>query len=196
MTRTLTRLLPALVLLTGGCVTMDMPDWMPGKSPPPVGKPLRVVGFWEPRVEFAPDTSNNGKPQPGLVGRVYLLGKDDLPITAEGTLAVELYDVTGLAELPIEQQVPRPMLRNVYLPDNLRVLANRNAVGWGYTVWFPWTDCYSPAINRVQMVVRFYPANGAPMISTTPTLVTLAQSNGKALAGSGTQTTVVGKPKN
>jgi hypothetical protein len=191
----LTRLLPALVLLGGGCVTIDMPDWLPCKDKPPVGKPIRVDGFWEPRVEYAPDTCNNGKPQPGLLGRVYLFDKAGLPVTADGVLTVELYDVTGLAELPIEQQVPRFLDGINYQPDALQLLASRNAIGWGYTVFFPWMRNYNPAINRVQVVLRFQPANGAPGISMPPTLVSLSHANGKPLPGSTQQTTVVGKPK-
>jgi hypothetical protein len=148
-------LLAALLLAPGCAVT----EYFTVKNGPPAGAhPCQVVTTWINQVQYAPDTVHNGTPMPGIVGRVYLFGETiDYPQVADGSMVVELYDDThGPAEKALEQWVLDPV--------SLKKFAKKDTIGWGYSLFLPWTTC-RPDVTKVHLTCRFDPAGGTPLFA-------------------------------
>jgi hypothetical protein len=129
--------------------------------------PVKITSWWENRVVFPQDTVS-GQPMPSLVGCVYLLAEDDgNPLACDGTLYVELCDVSRLA--PGES--PTPLERWTLDKASLKKLLRKDIVGQRYTVPLPWGS-YRPDITKVQLQLTFVPDKGTP-IHASPAQVTL-----------------------
>src|SRR5439155_4906861 len=125
-----------------------------------------------------------GTPGPGLAGRVYLFGPEiKFPLTGDGGLEVLLSDETS-GEL---------VQKEAWMidADTLKKLLRRDQIGWGYTVFLPWTT-YRPEITKVRLKVCYLPAHGTPLYSEVP--VTIAPENG-IVTNTLTKTESFGKPK-
>ncbi len=168
-----------LVLLSG-CVTFD-PFQGPPESPPS-GAPCRVVVTWRQEVYFTPDPTRGGEPIPGIVGRLYLFGKDmGHPLGTSGSVIVDLYECHPSSP-------SQPILLEEWRIDKetLARLMQRDGIGWGYTLFLPWST-YRPDRRHVQLRTRFEPEGGVPLYadiaplqlrdeSTKPTLTAVTPS--------------------
>ena len=113
------------------------------------------------------DIVNQGAPLKGIAGRLYLFGPDGFPLVGEGSVTVDLCDMTpettgGQPKLIERWEIDR---------ETLRKLAKKDMIGWGYTLFLPWST-YRPEINRVQLQVRYAPDKGLPLFSSQ-SMVTL-----------------------
>jgi hypothetical protein len=149
-----------------GCVTLPKSE----KDEMPHGQVYQAVTTWNHQVVFAPDPVHGGAEQPGLVGRLYLFGKEiSFPLIEEGSLVVDLYDDTqpppqtesGPTSGP-GQQTPLEEWR--FDPVSLKKLAKKDMIGWGYTVFLPW-GTYRPEINQVHLKVRYVTAKDIPFFA-------------------------------
>ena len=151
-----------------------------GQAAEPGQKPAAIccqaVLTWSNKVHYAPDTVNGGVPTPGLVGRLYLFGdRIDYPLVGDGSLIVDLYNDTS--GTPAEQ----PLERWHIDADTMQRLLRRDTIGWGYTLFLPWSSC-KPEITRVRLTARFDPRHGSPLFAPTST-VTLEHPGPAAAAG-------------
>jgi hypothetical protein len=142
-----------------GCVVTN--PFQASKEEPPLGFAQKVEAAWEGRVMVTQDIVNNGAPLKGIAGRLYLFGADGFPLVGEGSVTVDLCDVTpettgGQARLIERWEIDR---------ETLRKLAKKDMIGWGYTLFLPWST-YRPEINRVQLQVRYAPDKGLPLFSS------------------------------
>lgn len=166
-------LLLCLVLL-GGCVTVERPPlWT---DAPPTGAPCHVVTTWKNQVYFTPDPTRGGAPSPGLVGRIYLFGKEvSYPIACQGSATVDLYDCT-----PVPGRGPVLIEQWRIDKDTLARLLHKDGIGWGYTLFLPW-GTYRPDLRFVQMRLRFEPPAAYPLYAEI-SQVTLQDDNRPAMA--------------
>ena len=154
-----------LLLLCAGCVTNQ--PWLAHKEPVPVHI-SQVHSNWEGRLHVTEDVVNGGRPLAGLVGRLYLMGPDlGAGQKGDGSVVVDLYDATnvhtGTKPVRLEQWQ--------FSQNNLDKLLRKDPIGWGYTLFLPWST-YRPDINRVQLQVTYTPAKGAALYAP-PAMVTL-----------------------
>ena len=152
--------------LCAGCTsfaTFTAPTVMT-ESPKPAGNCCQIVATWLNRVHYEPDPTNGGVPTPGIVGRLYLFGPEiEKPLVGDGSIQVDLFDDSG--PKPGEQ----PIERWVIDPDTLHRLLRQDIVGWGYTLFLPWTT-YKRDIVKVHLTVRYDPKQGTPLYTPSSPL--------------------------
>lgn len=145
----------ALLVLTAGCVGLDLVA-----NAPPAVPPVQAVATWQPYVLFAPDPARNGATAAGLAGRLYLFGPQlDHPIAAEGRLQVRLFP-----DPPDPAKPDTPLEVWEIDADTLRGKLQRDAIGWGYNLLLPW-GTYRPELSHIRMTVRFDPVQGVPLFA-------------------------------
>ncbi|MFM7540654.1 MAG: hypothetical protein ACKO9Z_13445 [Planctomycetota bacterium] len=163
------------VLMAQGCVTMPV-DKSQAEKPPAEKKPTKhvrkihkgakvpcqLVSTWKNEVIHVADPVHGGSATPGLAGRFYLFGEEvDSPIEAEGTLIVDLYD---LSKGPSAAQTP---LENWQIdPVTLKKLKRKDPVGEGYTLFLPWAT-YRPDITRIQLKLKYDAGGEFPLYGDT-----------------------------
>ena len=145
-----------VLLLTSGCVGKNFLHSGKGDAP----TLSKVATSWNNKVVYAPDPTRGGAPEPYLMGRMYLFGPGDGSIVAAaGSVIVDLFDATprGPGTEPV-------MLEELRLdPETLRKLVKEDTFGKGYSLPFVWRT-YRPDIAQVNMIVRFEPLKGQPLI--------------------------------
>jgi hypothetical protein len=129
-----------------------------------------VATYWEPQVTFTPDPTRNGTPIPGLVGRLFLFGEDKgRPLAGEGAVIIDLYDPDH--PRGDDQGTVIPLERWQIDKDTLARLLRRDPIGWGYTLFLPWST-YRPDLTKLLLRAQYAPVKGMP-IYTGGSLVTL-----------------------
>jgi hypothetical protein len=117
--------------------------------------PCKALTCWQPQVQYRPDPVRDGAPGPVLVGRLYLLnGEIKQPVSAEGSVVVDLYDVAGSREVKLEEWRIDA--------ETLNRLLKRDPIGWGYTLSLPWST-YRTGVSQVVLKTRFAPLQGPPL---------------------------------
>jgi hypothetical protein len=172
-------LLAPLVLWVTGCTAL--PALWPTSDKPPTGPACQVMATWVRDVVTTPDPVHQGAPTLGLAGRVYLFGPEvDYPLAGDGGLVVDLYDDSH----PVAGQGPKLIEEFRFDPATLHRLLKRDVIGWGYTVFMPWST-YRPDITQVHMRVCYQPHEGAPLYAegASMTLGTGDAATGPAVAG-------------
>jgi hypothetical protein len=162
-------LVMAASALSAGCATTD---WMTAKGLTTAPAACQMMAIWPPHLEYAADPANNGKPLPGLAGRVYLFGPNlKEALIGDGSLTAEAYD---------DAEEPTLLERWEIDPTTLKRLAKEDGlVGWGYTVYLPWTK-RSPDLTKMRKVLlrlKYQPPKGMPLY--TENLITLSPGNGR-----------------
>jgi hypothetical protein len=124
----------------------------------------QAVAQWSNHVHYEPDPINGGVPMPGIVGRLYLFDSEiKYPLVGDGGILVSLFDDSAgkPSEKPIEVW---------YIdPDTLQRLARKDFVGWGYTLFLPWST-YKREITNVHLTVRYDPKQGSPLYTPSAPL--------------------------
>lgn len=152
-------------LCFGGCAPMapftsisnSMPSLSSDGPPAAATNVCQVVVQWNKNVHYEPDPVNGGVPTPGIVGRLYLFGPTiDFPQAGDGSLMIDLFIDSD--SKPGEKPVERWCID----PDTLRRLLRKDMVGWGYTLFLPWTT-YQRDVTNVHMTVRYDPKSGNPL---------------------------------
>jgi hypothetical protein len=160
--------LAAVVCLAVGCASVG--TLVPDVVGPPTGPVSEVATYWEPQVTFTPDPTRNGTPIPGLVGRLFLFGEDKgRPLAGEGAIIVDLYDPDH--PRADDQGTVIPLERWQIDKDTLTRLLRRDPIGWGYTLFLPWST-YRPDLTKLLIRAQYAPVKGMP-IYTGGSLVTL-----------------------
>lgn len=154
--RNVRRWLRVVLLLAAptGCQSMSPAKHFDG--PPKPAEASQLVATWSNKVHFVPDVVNNGKPLPGIVGRIYLMDRKDLLQTGEGQFVAELYDDSG--PTPGGQLIEKWQIDG----ETAKKLLTKDYVGWGYTMLLP-LGSYRPDLNKVHMVMRYEPEKGQPL---------------------------------
>jgi hypothetical protein len=157
-------LVAVMLLGSVGCVAVDSfvleAGMLPGAEPA-----AQVVAMWCNQVATTPDPAHNGEPVKGLAGRIYLFGPHiDRPVTGDGSLVVDLF--TGPIDHAPPEQPPAPLEEWRFDRDTLHRLLRRDAVGWGYTVFLPWST-YRPDISHIYLKVRYEPRTGGPLYAAS-----------------------------
>lgn len=155
----------AAAALSTGCESLEKHSAKEGfnmgflkKKEPPV----QVVSTWKPEVVFVPDPANQGRPNPGLVGRVYLFQQDmGTASTWDGKLEVDLYDL-GVAQ----GTAPTHMERWEYDGASLAKLVRKDPIGEGYTLFLPW-GTYREDVQKVQLKLKFDYGGTFPLYGDT-----------------------------
>ena len=153
--RYLVAIIAALAL--AGCDTFDayQVTW-PVHEGPVVGEVHQILALWADGVVVQPDPQRHGTPTPGFSARVYLFGPDLAePVATDGTLTILLYDE------PMGQVGKPAVPREVWKIDaaSLERVLKKDGLGWGYSLWVPWTT-YAPDVRRVRLVVKHEAPNG------------------------------------
>jgi len=151
-------LLPMVLCLLAqaGCATFDQcsVSWL-GADSGNHGEVAQLAALWADGVDVRPDPTQGGAPTPGFAGRLYLFGADcKESFVADGTITVQLYDDAQAASKPA---VPREVWN--ITEDCLAKVLTKDALGWGYDLWLPWSN-YQKNINKVALVVVYKPKAG------------------------------------
>jgi hypothetical protein len=159
-----TGLFAVFLAALGGCAPLMSFVAPVNEQPKPSPDCCQAVAQWSNRVHYEPDPTNGGVPTPGIVGRFYLFDsqvKDSL--VGDGSVLVSLFDDSGptASEKPIE----------IWFidADTLQRLLRRDTIGWGYTLFLPWTT-YKREINNVHLTVRYDPKQGSPLYTPSSPL--------------------------
>jgi hypothetical protein len=160
------KLLLITVVLLGSCGCVAVDSFVLDASIPPWPQPAaQVIAMWCNQVATTPDPAHNGEPLKGLAGRVYLFGPNiDSPVTGDGSMVVDLYTEAADHGPPVQSSAPLEEWR--FDRDTLHRLLRRDAVGWGYTLFLPWST-YRPDINHVYLKVRYDPRTSGPLFAST-----------------------------
>lgn len=153
-----------LICCTSGCVNLG--SFVAEEDKPPCGEICQIVAAWNNEIVLAPDPYHNGKPNPGIAGRVYLFGHSvDFPRAGDGKITVDLFDLAR--QTPNGD--PVPLERWEFDPVTLRRLLKRDTIGWGYTLFLPW-GTYRPDIPvwNVMLKVHYQGANGVSFFTENP----------------------------
>jgi hypothetical protein len=157
-------LVAVMLLGSCGCVAMDS-FVLDAAMPPGPHAAAQVIAMWCNQVATTPDPAHNGEPVRGLAGRVYLFGPNiDCPVTGDGSLVVDLYVEAVDHAPPAQSSAPLEEWR--FDRDTLHRLLRRDAVGWGYTLFLPWST-YRPDITHVYLKVRYDPRTGGPLYAAS-----------------------------
>jgi hypothetical protein len=140
------------LLCAPGC-TLDQVWTAKDGGPSAAGRPCELATAWVNAVQYTPDVAHDGKPTPGLVGRLYLFDSSEkYPLVGDGSVLITLYDDThGPAQQPLEQWDIDPVA--------LRKFLKKDVVGWGYTLFLPWGSC-RPDVTKVHLTCKYQPAHG------------------------------------
>lgn len=146
-------LLAVLALVLPGCVTTE--SWVFSKKQPLSDQAVSEVATQWHGLGVTQDSANKGQPLPGIVGRMYLFPSDrSPPVLAEGKAVV---DMTFLNE------EGKPSTGHwEFDSKTLQLLARKDMVGQGYTLFLPWPS-YNPSVTQVQMRVSFVTPKGLPV---------------------------------
>jgi hypothetical protein len=145
--------------MAAGCVSLA--SLVPDTDAPPTGPICEVATWWNPQVVFSPDPTRHGTPIPGLAGRLYLFGENKgVSLSGEGSVVIDLFDPARAdgqgGVMPVEEwKIDK---------DTLQRLQRRDAIGWGYTLFLPWST-YRPDFTKLTMRARFEPVKGEPIYS-------------------------------
>ena len=125
--------------------------------------PSQIVARWNNTVGVSPDPVHGGRPQAGLVGRVYLFGpKMDIPLEGDGTLTVELFN-------PAEHGRdggPKLIEKWIISPQDFHRLKRPDVFGNGYSLFLPW-GTYRPDLTEIHLRVCFQQKTGAPLYANS-----------------------------
>ncbi len=126
----------------------------------PTAKVTQVVSTWNREVVFLPDIVHGGASAPGLVGRMYLFGGEDVgcPLLGDGALTVILYDDSDVPHGGESKQLEAWHYKN----PELKLLLKRDIVGWGYSMFLPWST-YRPDLTSIHFKLCYQPAKGLPI---------------------------------
>jgi hypothetical protein len=143
-----------VIIALPGCILTE--SYVNFDSNKPTGDVAKVMAIWQPAVASTPDPVHGGDPLPGIAGRVYLFGPDlSLPLVGDGTIVVDLYsDMAGAGKEPLEEWR--------FDKASLKLLLKRDAAGWGYTMFLPWST-YRPDISHVHLRLRYERPNTLPI---------------------------------
>src|SRR5262245_57049655 len=137
----------ALACLSTGC--MSTAQWFSPNAghSKAAGPPQHMEAFWGKGVEWIPDPTKNGQPDPVLSCRLYFFAGEDVGYTskADGTLTVDLYDDSGRASGQPSKHLEEWVFNSEVLPKMLQKDAR---LGDGYTIGLPWPS-YRPDIRQV-----------------------------------------------
>lgn len=127
--------------------------------------PVQIVSTWKPEVVFVADPANQGRPNPGLAGRVYLFQQDlGTSATWDGKLEIDLFDL-GVAQ----GTVPVHLERWEYDAASLSKLIRKDPIGDGYTLFLPW-GTYREDIQKIQLKLKFDHGGTFPLYGDTGTI--------------------------
>ncbi|MFL5243506.1 MAG: hypothetical protein ACJ8FY_15485 [Gemmataceae bacterium] len=148
------------VFFLSGCMGGTTREFFAAKPEgPPSGGICEVAAMWKNEVVFTPDPANGGRKTPGIAGRLFFFDeKKDFPKAGEGAVVVDLYDMTHS-----DPKANTPPLEEWRVDkDTLQRLYRHDTVGWGYTVFLPWTT-YRPDLTHIELKVRYVPVKGTPL---------------------------------
>ena len=149
--RGLAALSAVCLILASGCTTLDV--GLGCGDGPPRGDVRSVQVRWFPEIASAPDSTRGGAENKGIVGRLYLSGAIALKecYEAEGDVTVFLYNDS----VPVEQGMEQTPMEGWKIDRvTLQKLARKDVVGWGYTLFLPWSS-YRPDVTRVHMKLQY-----------------------------------------
>jgi len=153
----------ALQVYGAGCVGLDTKPSSISSTPPNFGGVIcQVQSTWESQLLFTNDTEHNGRPVPGLAGRVFLFGPDmKNTLRGKGIMVVDLYDTQQLGKDGNPKLLQRWNIDKVSLDQLFR----QQFLGWGYTLFLPWPE-YQPSVKRVIVQVGYHPEKGSPVFGS------------------------------
>jgi hypothetical protein len=132
-------------------------------------KVSNVLAMWS-GLRVTQDTVNGGRPLPGIVGRLYLMGEDSA-VDASGTVTVLMHDVSDPG---VE---PRPLASWQFNRNSLKLLKRKDFIGEGYSLFLPWEE-FNPGVSKVQMQICYKADQGAPYYAS-PSTIDLQQSDAR-----------------
>src|SRR5947208_6366801 len=154
-----------VMLFAGGCV--NLPTAGASKELPPTAPVAQAHATWESKVRYLEDIVHGGRLTPGLAGSLYLFSGSNAPVQANGTVQIELFDVS---QLPPGQRPEKPLECVRLDKESLKSCLGKDGFGlWKYTLFLPWST-YRPEITKVVMVVSYIPAQGPPVYAQTTTV--------------------------
>jgi hypothetical protein len=148
----------AALAVLSGCAPLNLKKSLPWPlaSEDKPQQPQRVTPIWTDTVLYHPDRP----PERGFGGRLFFYGgQGDKPVKVDGTLVVYAFDEAGR-----DPSNTRPDRKYVFPKDVFDMHYSESAIGHSYSVWIPW-DKVGGEQKQISLIVRFLPAQGAPVVS-------------------------------
>jgi hypothetical protein len=148
-------------------------SWLAGKGTQTAkAAPTIIAPGWQNYIQYLPDPTRAGALGPGLAGQLFVYGPADLPATLDGSITVELFDITrgesDSTRVPSERwKFNRDVLKGLRSVDE--------RFGPNYVLFLPWPS-YRPDVTRVRITVRYDPENGPYPIYAPETRMVLSTS--------------------
>ena len=132
-------------------------SWLAGKGNQAAKvAPTTIAPAWRNHIDHLPDPARGGAHSPGLAGQVFVFGPGDLPATLDGSITVDLFDITHSAAGHSGVHLERWKFNR----DVLKALRSMDErFGPNYVLFLPW-PAYRPDVSRVRLAVRYDPENG------------------------------------
>jgi hypothetical protein len=110
-----------------------------------------IAVAWRNYIDYLPDPTKEGKNGPGIAGQMFLFGPGGTPVSAEGTLTVDLYD-----ETPRPAGQPGLVRQNYVFPKEVlkQLRTTDERFGKCFVVFLPWPE-YRPDVTRVRITTRY-----------------------------------------
>jgi hypothetical protein len=145
-----------------------------------VTAPKEIAPIWHPSIIEAADPTRGGAKNPGLAGRIFLLGADDMPAYYDGELTITVHDASaGVSEKPSAE--PVFLYQWTWPSEVLRKLTREDAVGKGYTLFCPFPPgVFKPDMVRLQLQVAFTPTGATGPVTSEPVRLDLKPAANEA----------------
>jgi len=167
----LTRALPlfaAVAVLSVGCMGLrrdKRAEGAPAKAAKAGPPAVQSLATWHKHVKLGTNPASN-QPIAGLSGRFYLFdATGGHPIIGDGKISVELFDDTRRDATSGSKMIEKWNID----AETFKQLAQRDALGNGYTLTLPWST-YKPEVAQVHLVVTYEPTTGTPLTTASQTI--------------------------
>jgi hypothetical protein len=133
-------------------------SWLAGKGTQTLKvAPTTIAPAWRNHIDHLPDPARGGANSPGLAGQLFVFGPGDLPATLDGSITVDLFDITQSAAGHPGVHLERWKFNR----DVLKALRSMDErFGPNYVLFLPWPT-YRSDVSRVRLTVRYDSENGS-----------------------------------
>lgn len=157
----------ALPFALTGCVLMPKKkDISPAAAEAPKTNGRKLIATFSKQVSLAGDPLKGGQPNPGLVGKVYIIAENQgNPLTGDGTLVVDLFDHTPR----LGQNEPKMLEEWRFDAETLSKFIKPDIVGKNYTLFLPWAT-YNADVTQVLLQFRYDGKDGTSLFTQSGVL--------------------------
>jgi hypothetical protein len=133
-----------------------------GKSDMTKGAASAMALAWQNKVSYQPDVVHAGEMQAALIGQFFLYDPGMAPAVVNGTLVIEMFDMTDRKETETGPRIGGWTLDK----ESVKKLTMKDEkFGKCYALCLPWPDYKPESYTRVKLTARYEPEHGYPLFA-------------------------------